>query len=900
MKQNVRYATLMAVVAGALALLAAVTGALAAPQAPDAPLPPPDVGALPDSVRFAAPQLLREVAAPQLPPPAAPVPLPDPVWRVGVVTDGLYALDYAALTAAGVPLSGATSTDLHLLWRGQELAVDLFDGGDGTFDPGDRLLFYGESFHGSRQAEKYTGENVYWLTVDAAAPAEKMVLRAARLIDPVEPSAPCAATARAEKNLKYWARESQTPGTVTTWFWEAVNRTTSITRTYTLELDAPVTTGYTATLVVELASRNSGAANPDHHVRLSLNGHELGDFYWEGITGHVITTEVRADWLADGANPLAVAYLADVGPQNVYFDRATLNYVQEPVVPGGRFTCRVPAGGTHDYLVTAEAGSTLSGTLLYDVTEPLTPVRLTAYTSGTDRIAFRDTISAGTRYLAAAPRPAELARYYPADLISPTAGADEIVIAPRAFLDALQPLLDHRAAQGLRVRAVAVEDIYPLFNGGIFHPEAIRAFAAHAYANWPAPAPRYLFLVGDGNFNFKGYNPDLYGEFTPSHIPPYLEFADPTQGEVPVDARFGDVDGDGMPELRVGRLPAQNTAEVAAYVDKLVAYETAPPAAWQSRAILAADDGHTSYEGFDLILNRLEEDFLAGEMHAEKVYVADYCSGPGRPSLDPCPTMTQALTETWNAGAALLTYAGHGSIHRWGHEKFLLNTEMMTALTNAEALPFMLSLDCWDGYWMFPPEYPAQDAKDVRSIGEWATTVLTDAGAIAAFGPAGLGFAYEEEQLTRAMYAALFEEGIFDVGALTQRGREAIPSSYMARTYTLLGDPALRLRVDIQDTVGLAVRPSPLTVTQGSSVQLYAHPLDQWGNLMPALPTATWTTTLGTIDATGRFTAPDVAAEGWITATATLVSGTVEIRPSAGTAVYVVAANKVYLPLILR
>jgi hypothetical protein len=49
--------------------------------------------------------------------------------------------------------------------------------------------------------------------------------------------------------------------------------------------------------------------------------------------------------------------------------------------------------------------------------------------------------------------------------------------------------------------------------------------------------------------------------------------------------------------------------------------------------------------------------------------------------------------------------------------------------------------------------------------------------------------------MARAMYQALFEDGVFQLGPLTQVGREAVSWSYLARTYTLLGDPAMRLRI---------------------------------------------------------------------------------------------------------
>ena len=49
--------------------------------------------------------------------------------------------------------------------------------------------------------------------------------------------------------------------------------------------------------------------------------------------------------------------------------------------------------------------------------------------------------------------------------------------------------------------------------------------------HWPAPAPAYLTLVGDGHYNFKGYNPDVYGT-APNPLPPFLAWIDPWQGEV--------------------------------------------------------------------------------------------------------------------------------------------------------------------------------------------------------------------------------------------------------------------------------------------------------------------------------------------------------------------------------
>ncbi|MGC9397138.1 MAG: C25 family cysteine peptidase, partial [Anaerolineae bacterium] len=795
--------------------------------------------ALPDTPALSLPHSHTPALslAPTLPDPAAPIPLPDPAWRIGVVTDGLYMLDYATLAAAGVPVTGAALADVRLFWRGQEVALEEI--GAGTFDPGDALIFYGEKFHGNRRDEEYTDENVYWLTVDTATPGLRMTTRD---VSPTgAPTGVCQVTAVAEENLRYWARFSTDPGTLTTWFWEYVNVADTVTHTYPLALPAPLTVGDPATLVVELASYNyNDSVNPDHHVRLTFNGTALGDFYWDGKTGHIITTTVPAAALLAGNNSLRVAYVTGVGHQSVFFDRAALTYRQSPVADSATFACETLTGAAATYTV----ADWPAGARLYDVSNPLQPIALID-----GGVTFADTAPVGTHYLGEIPRPVTLTPYTPdADLLAPATGADQIIIAPRHFFAALHPLVAQRQSQGLRVRLVDVDDIYPLFNGGVFHPEAIRAFVAYAHANWPGPAAKYLFLVGDGNFNFKGHNPATYGAFVPTLIPPYREFADPTQGDVPVDSRFGDVDGDGLPEVFVGRLPAQTVEEVAAYVTKVLNYEAQPLSAWQLHALLVADNGEDYDEGFDSLLERLRTLFPAA-LTAQTVYMEEYCP----PSLTPCPAATEAVTQAWNAGAGLLAYAGHGSIHRWAHEPLIFNTDL-TALDQTTALPFLLSLDCWDGYWMFPPKYPGVSGRDVRSIGEWATTVLTETGAIAAYGPAGLAYASSEETAARAMFTAAFQQGTFNLGELTQIGREAIKFSYEARTYTLFGDPALSLPWWLR----LRITPAVLTVQPGSTVELAtffeSEGDTRFGQTFAVTPT--WTVDAGTVDAYGVYTAP--------------------------------------------
>jgi hypothetical protein len=720
---------------------------------------------------------------------STPITLPSPCWRIGITADGLYRLSYETMDGAGVPVTGTDPADFHLLWRGQEVALQAVGDGDATFEPGESFLFYAVKFHGSVQDEKYTDENVYWLTMDDSAAGLRMGERSVFPSGGGQTLVWYTATVHFEENTLYFARWTDAPGSDATWFWQKMEADYSIlTYTYPITLSAPVPATYTAALRVEMAS--SEQVSETHDLRFSLNGTTVGEANWVGHVGYTATLPLSGTLIQEGANDLDVAILAQSSSQDIYLDWIEIDYRRLPKAEEDVLLMTTPLSGATSMALTEFSTSTIH---LYDVSHPLTPTHLVngfAFPSGTTyTLALIDNAPAGTAYLAVAESQVSdvvslTVTYPPADLPDPTEGADEIIIVPTQFITAVQPLADRRSSQGLRVRVVDVNDIYALFNGGVVHPEAIRSFVAYAYANWPGNPPRYLLLFGDGNFNPKGYNPAVYGEFEPTLIPPYLEFADRGQGEVPVDARFGDVDWDGMPEVMVGRIPAGTVAQAEGVVAKILAYESAPEAPWMMRAIMVADNPDAAAD-FEAIAKNLES-YLPGDMVTSTIYLDDYGS---------TPSATLALTQTWSQGAAMLTYVGHGRVHWWAHEHLLLNTQM-TQLTNTVGLPFLLSLDCWDGYWMFPPDYPL-GAEDVRSIGEWATTVLTDRGAIAAFGPAGLAPPEDEEVMAQAMYQALFGRGVYRLGELTQVGREAISDTYAARTYTLLGDPAMELRIPI-------------------------------------------------------------------------------------------------------
>ena len=85
--------------------------------------------------------------------------------------------------------------------------------------------------------------------------------------------------------------------------------------------------------------------------------------------------------------------------------------------------------------------------------------------------------------------------------------ADYVLIAPAAYLEAAQPLLERRGDQGLETKAVSFEEITSQFGYGRPSAEAIRDFLAYAFHNWTEPSLKYVVLLGDASYdprNFTG------------------------------------------------------------------------------------------------------------------------------------------------------------------------------------------------------------------------------------------------------------------------------------------------------------------------------------------------------------------------------------------------------------
>ncbi|MDH7487843.1 MAG: C25 family cysteine peptidase [Anaerolineae bacterium] len=692
-------------------------------------------------------------------------------FKVFIEADGLYRIGYDDLREAGFDPAGLDPRTLRLTCQGVEQPIHIWGEDDGRFDPDDVILFYGQAL-----TSTYTARNVCWLSASDAA-GLRMAGRDGSPVAGLPTPTAFLNTLYMEENHTYWQNP---PGGQAWdhWYWHQFVAPAAFTVTFTLSHIAPISDE--ARLQVVLQGKSDAGVNPDHHTRLWLNGHLLDDAWWDGQSAYQPALVFPQALLHDGLNTLTIASAGDTGASadRLYLNRLRLDYWDTYTAEGDRLEFRSPLSGTVRFELTS---FTRPDVEVFDITDPAGPVRILNPAIQPDgagyRVAFADAVTADSRYLALTTeqrqRPAGLVLDTPSDLRSPANGADYIIISYGDFITATLPLAAHYRNQGLRVAIVDVADVYDEFSAGIFDPAAIRDFLAYAYHQWSAPPPAYVLLVGDANLDFR----DHYGTGPPNYVPTHI-FDTPLLGETPGDNWFVAVDGDDiLPDMAIGRFPARSAAEVTRLVEKTLAHATAPPGPWQGRALFVADDDSPEFADLNEALAAL----LPRGALSWRVDARHY--PPGSPTAD--------LIGRLNEGVLLLHYSGHGAVDHWGSWAggYIFSNSNVASLSNGERLPFVTSADCISGFFALPGA--------TQSLAE---TLLTrqGGGAVAVWSPTGLGYTAAHEVLFTALYRALFGAEPISIGAATTAAKVAAYGegevwADLVETYTLFGDPALRL-----------------------------------------------------------------------------------------------------------
>jgi hypothetical protein len=667
--------------------------------------------------------------------------------------DGVYRVTQQQLRAAGIDLDGAPVAGIGLFLSAQPVPVRI--GGPARFGAGSFVEFVGRA-----AASLYTRENVYQLATGVARPERTASDR--RRPPRAGPARQAVVTRRFGAKRDYaFASPTGDP-----WFDTRMLASGKAGR-WAFTFDAEGYAGPVAPVELDvlLFGGSDLPAAPDHHVLIALNGSQLGDIHFDGITERRVPAVVPPGQLRATGNELVLQLPVDHGVpfDLVHLQDYAVTYPRTLRAAGGAisFTAHAPAvevAGLPEEAVVAyrEAGGQL--TLLERfLARPDPAGGFLVSLPGSDGEATYHLASVATIATPRITRPRAAAGIQ-------DGRAELLIVSHPEFLDGLAPLVAARAAQGLSVKVVDVNDVYARYGGGVVGAQAIRACIAAAAATM---GTRLVLLVGGDTYDYHGYLGTPARSFVPSLYAPIgdiVRFA-------PVDPAYGDLDGDGVAELAVGRLPVRTQGELDAVVAKTLAYERRD---YARTAILVADRSTPkSAVGYrsssELFAARLGEDWKLRRLYLDEVVPVN---------------LRPWLIEAINGGAALTNFVGHSGPQAWTPEA-IFGVSDVKSLKNAGRPTVVVQWGCWNSYYVSPQS---------DALGP-ALLLAPNGGAAATLGATTLAEDTSENALAPLLAAQLAVPGIRlgeAVLAAKRQLAEVQPGLVDVQLgWTLLGDPAL-------------------------------------------------------------------------------------------------------------
>ena len=726
--------------------------------------------------------------------------------KIGIVKTGVYQIRNSDLQSFGLDLEGKSSARIRMFGSGgkqlseanrdfrfediREIPIQVEDGGDGVFQGGDRILFYGEdpnqwSLNKNAKAYEfknniYSDSSYYFLTFST-----EDGLRVTSENSVSDPEFTISS---------YPERWIYAPETVNAlslgrvWYADVLDFSTS--KDIVFQTDA-LCTDSVFRFRFGLMAR-SGIKYP---FKLKVNGTALNDTSPEQVnlnsTFGYYGRDVNAlRYFKPGSESgnlvVNVQYQKSGNPESIGY----INFVE---ATGWRKLVWRPQGfGFRSFEYTGKKVSYNFNGLpndarIWDVSNRHSIRQINLVQNSI--AVFQDTIK-------------EFHAFSPSDALVPAVfkrisnqnlrglqTPDLLIVSHPTFLDQAYRLADFRRNHdGMDVEVVSTDKVYNEFSSGAQDISAIRNLAMHLYYKNSDTISKlkYLLLFGDGSYDYKNRVDNNFNMMptyeSPSSLYILSSYASDDYFGILAKNKGGWEANDFM-DIGVGRLPSKNPEESKALVDKLIHYASSKKCLgnWRNRYTFVADNG--DYCEHSRQSNELSESLLANNSSAnvKKLFIGAYerIAGAGGYTS---PAATNDLLSSIEKGNLLVNYTGHGGETVWADE-FLFTSEMIDKLRNYDRLSFFVTATCDFGRH----DHPAQ-------LSGAESLLLNDKGGAIGIMTTGrpVGSA-NNFAINQSFYKNFFKPINGKMGRMGDAIREAKNNNadkISNRGFTLLGDPS--------------------------------------------------------------------------------------------------------------
>jgi hypothetical protein len=675
-------------------------------------------------------------------------------YNFQVSKTGITRVKYEALQAAGLDLAGVPANEITVLNQNQMIPVYVYTADPaGAFGPGGYIEFYGQALD-----TMYTGMNMYTVQVSTGTVNQLPEIDATPGSGAVAPvSYPYTLVVNNQK-----AYSSSAPGNDPWFATSLLTYTTSKSWNITFQVSGLADPSAPASLNLVVWGMTDFPHTPDHHLVVSVNGVKLADQKFDGTVEKIFNLTLPGGTLQAGSNTLTLTLPGDTGVSYdlVDLDKYSVTYPGMFQAQNGQLSfsaagdmfkvSSLPTGNVVVYRLNAAGMARLDNVQVQASDSTYTANFAGSSDVSTYMVTTVDAMNA----------PVLVATSLPGNNLDQP--AQYLIISHPDFISGIAPLVQYHQSQGLTVNVVNVNDLYAKYTYGVFDPSAIKQYIAYAARNL---GTKYVLLVGGDTYDYRNY----LGKNSISFIPSLYTATGPQTNFVPADPLFADVNGDGLPNLAIGRFPVRSSAQLTLMVNKTLAYTNK---SFGQTAFFASDlnDGTVSFKDISSgLAASLPASWTVQSVNMDDVGLA---------------TSRIQLLAAMNAGTALVTFTGHSAPTEWSFSDLFDNT-YAAGLTNAGKPFVVMQWGCWNTYVVDP----------VNNYLVQALLFSGDKGAAAVLGATTVVNASSEQQLGGLLTPRIATAGM-PIGQALQDAKSELAKTHPEMVdvllgWTLMGDPAL-------------------------------------------------------------------------------------------------------------
>ena len=381
---------------------------------------------------------------------------------------------------------------------------------------------------------------------------------------------------------------------------------------------------------------------------------------------------------------------------------------------------------------------------------------------------------------------------------------DLVIVTHPDFIDGAKTIASlHENYDEMTTLIVTPDQIYNEFSSGTPDATAFRWFFKKMYEDNDQKS-FFVLLLGDGCYDNRGIQ-NTSSTKVNNYIITYQggSETDETASYV-TDDYFGFLDDDALVKgnanatqrISIGRIPCSSESELDGYINKMKTHlENKNYGKWKNKVILLADDNEssTSYHRFEQYSDNLAEKVKKynNAMDVKKVYLDAYTRTSGS-NGNRYYEVEDLLDEEIGNGVMIFNYVGHSS-------KIGFTAEHVFTQAKAKSI---YNTNC--GFW-FTASCNFAQFDDLDISGGEDLILNPNGGAIGLVSAARTVFDNRNDNLDQSFFTHLFEreEGTGmppRIGDVTRLAKQTLKNDSNKLSFTMLGDPALRLHYP-NDTV---------------------------------------------------------------------------------------------------